>query len=414
MPAGDSAAGYGCRARRAFMNSTRFARLGRHLLLTAGLCGLLYGLDTALLAADTQVSIDWARAQQLFNKSKQGETLSPEDQAYLDRAKAERQKRAGKQAGKGSRQGSPPPAPRSRTGLIPLDQMTAQDHYKGQDGGLYGGGRNEPPALHLQAAMAESAKIVPLDADGKPSPKGKMVMLGMGMSNTTMEYSVFKQLADAEPAKSPWLVIVDGAQGGQDAAAWANNDAQTWRVVEQRLQAAGVTPKQVQAVWYKQARIAPARFGEFPKHNQELTEHIVKNLHLAKERYPNLRIAYLSTRIYAGYATTSLNPEPYAYENAFAVRDLLLKQIAGDPALNYDSAKGEVKSPLLLWGPYLWADGLNPRKSDGLVWKDVDFRENDRTHPSAESGREKVARLLLAFVKTDPTAKPWFLAGGAK
>ena len=41
-------------------------------------------------------------------------------------------------------------------------------------------------------------------------------------------------------------------------------------------------------------------------------------LNMAKERYPNLRVAYLSSRIYAGYATTPLNPEPYAYESAFS------------------------------------------------------------------------------------------------
>jgi hypothetical protein len=55
-----------------------------------------------------------------------------------------------------------------------------------------------------------------------------------------------------------------------------------------------------------------------------------------------------------------------------------------------------------------------PRKSDGLVWKAEDFRENDRTHPSVESGREKVAKLLLNFLKTDSTSTPWFLAGTAR
>jgi hypothetical protein len=33
---------------------------------------------------------------------------------------------------------------------------------------------------------------------------------------------------------------------------------------------------------------------------------------------------------------------------------------------------------------------------------------NDRTHPS-ESGREKVAMMLLEFLKTEPTAKNWFV-----
>ena len=79
-------------------------------------------------------------------------------------------------------------------------------------------GATEPPADHKKAALAAAAKIVPLDADGKPAPDGKIVLLGIGMSNTTMEYSRFKQLADADADKSPRLVIVDGAQGGQAAA----------------------------------------------------------------------------------------------------------------------------------------------------------------------------------------------------
>ena len=64
-----------------------------------------------------------------------------------------------------------------------------------------------------------------------------------------------------------------------------------------------------------------------------------------------------------GYAKVALSPEPYVYEEAFAMRWLIQDQIAGKPELNYDAAKGEVKSPLLLWGPYLWADGETPRKA---------------------------------------------------
>ncbi len=45
--------------------------------------------------------------------------------------------------------------------------------------------------------------------------------------------------------------------------------------------------------------------------------HIVMILNKLKKRFPNLRIAYLSSRIYAGYAKSALNPEPYAYESGF-------------------------------------------------------------------------------------------------
>ena len=118
----------------------------------------------------------------------------------------------------------------------------------------------------------------------------------------------------------------------------------------------------------------------------------------AKSRFPNLRIAYLSSRIYGGYATTPLNPEPYAYESAFAARWLIQKQIAGDRELQFDDRGGAAKAPLLLWGPYLWADGVKGRKSDKLVYRRDDLAQ-DGTHPS-QAGREKVAQLMLEFFKT--------------
>ena len=78
-----------------------------------------------------------------------------------------------------------------------------------------------------------------------------------------------------------------------------------------------------------------------------------------------------------------------------------------DPALNAEAAKGEVKAPVVLWGPYLWGDGTTPRK-DGLVWNRDDLRDNDGTHPS-DSGRQKVADMLMKFVHSDPYAKSWYL-----
>ena len=183
-------------------------------------------------------------------------------------------------------------------------------------------------------------------------------------------------------------------------------------MLDQRLEKAGVAHQQVQAAWVKQALAQPAGLGDFPKHAEALKRHMVGLLNKLREKFPNLRIAYLSSRIYAGYATTALNPEPYAYESAFAVRWLIADQMKGEPALNFDPEKGTVKSPLLLWGPYLWADGKKGRKTDDLVWQPEDLGP-DGTHPS-ESGRHKVAELLLGFMKTDPTAKLWFTAGGSR
>ena len=306
---------------------------------------------------------------------------------------------------------SPPPQGKSPTGLTPLCEMDSDDRYKGEDGGLYGEGRNEPPAAHAEAARRELAKIRPLDANGNPSPDGKIVLLSLGMSNTSQEFRSFKEMADRDPAKAPHVTVVNGAFGGMDVVAWAENRAGQWGTpwegAGRQLERAGVTAPQVQALWLKQAKMGPAQWGEFPAHARKMADGIATILNMCKERYPNLRIAYLSSRIYAGYATIPLNPEPYAYESAFSVRWLIQEQIKGDPKLNYDPARGPVRSPLLLWGPYLWADGTTPRKGDGLVWNRDDLAR-DGTHPSAESGMAKAGRLLLAFFQTDPFARAWY------
>ena len=65
------------------------------------------------------------------------------------------------------------------------------------------------------------------------------------------------------------------------------------------------------------------------------------------------------------------------------------------------------QAPLLLWGPYLWIDGVTPRQNDGLVWTRNDCA-SDGTHPSPASGRDKVGKLLLQFFKNDPTSRTWF------
>jgi hypothetical protein len=286
--------------------------------------------------------------------------------------------------------------------------MTADDRYKGEDGGLYGNGRNRPPDAHRKAALAALAAVRPLDADGRAAAGGKVVLVSISMSNATQEFSVFKRLADEDPARSPTLTIVDCAQGGQAMAEWVDPKARPWDVARRRLEAAGVALSQVQVAWIKLANKMPR--GDLRDHGKKLQADTLAVIQNAKALFPNLRIAYLSSRIYGGYAVTPLNPEPYAYESAFVVRWLIQDQVAGAAALNHDAARGPVKAPLLLWGPYLWANGATPRKADGLVYLREDLA-GDGTHPSA-SGRQKVARVMLEFFKTDPLARPWFAAHG--
>jgi hypothetical protein len=361
--------------------------------------------DAAAQAQDQNKDepIDFNKARMLLQKQRRGEKLTPEEEAYLRKAQAAR--RAGQGANPTQPQRRPTNVqPRETTGLKPLTEMTADDRYKGEDGGLYGGGRNTPPDEHRRAAEAALARIQPLDSAGKPAPDGRIVFVSISMSNATQEFSRFKRLADADSAKSGKLTIVDCAQGGQAMAEWVDPNARPWLEAMRRIESASVTPEQVQVAWIKLANKVPS--GDLKEHGGKLQRDTLAVIQNARAKFPNLQIACLSSRIYAGYAASNLNPEPYAYESAYVVRWLIQDQVKGKPELNWDASRGNVKAPVLLWGPYLWADGTTPRVSDKLTYSRDDLA-GDGTHPS-EQGRDKVARVMLEFYKTDPLARPWF------
>ena len=289
------------------------------------------------------------------------------------------------------------------TGLKPLTEMTAEDAYKGEDGGLYCGGMNEPPPAHLAAAQEALRKITPLDAQGKPSKDGKIVFISLGMSNTYGEFALFKEIADRDPVKSPDVLIVNCAIGGAGVSSWAKAQSGTWQKAADRLKEANVSPEQVQVAWIKHAEPGPSPDTVPLEYAKKVKEDLASSLAVTRSTFPNLRVAYLSSRIYGGYNIAGIrrvNPEPFAYETAFSVRWVIQDQINAEK-------KGKVDGPVLLWGPYLWADGVTPRKSDKLVWERKDLGE-DGVHPS-KIGGEKVAHLLLDFFKSDAGAKTWFL-----
>jgi len=316
--------------------------------------------------------------------------------------------------------------PTTSSRRVPLTDLGRGD-YLGFPGGLYPGG-NVMPTAHATAGLVRAVAIEPLDKEGHPSSRGRYVLLSIGMSNTTQEFCsqsselpcdtwTFTGRAVADPeVNQTTLAIVNGAMGGRAAPYWDSPaDRDYDRVRDTRLAPLGLAESQVQVVWLKLANMSPGVALPAPGADAFALEtqlgNVVRSL---KVRYPNLKQVFLSSRIYGGYATTNLNPEPYAYESGLAVKWLVEAQIrqmerggqasearAGD--LNYDGV-----APWIAWGPYLWADGMNPR-SDGLIWERSDLA-GDGTHPS-RSGESKVATTLLGFFKTSAETRCWFLAG---
>jgi len=308
--------------------------------------------------------------------------------------------------------------------IVPTHPLSVAGNwtYLGFPGGEYPDGQTMPSA-HRSAGLTRAQAIRPLDANGSPSSSGKIVMVSIGMSNTTQEFcnpdatnqcvsGTFVQQALADPAvQHQTLVLVDGAAGGQTADTWDSpTDPNYDRVRDTRLARSGVTEMQVQVAWVKVADAGPRLSLPDPGADAYVLEGSIGSIARAlKVRYPNIQLVFLSNRTYGGYATTTLNPEPFAYESGFAAKWVIAAQIAQMGAGTIDPRAGNLNynqlTPWLGWGPDLWANGTVSRP-DGLFWARTDFRD-DGTHPSS-TGVQKVGSLLLAFFKESPFSRCWF------
>jgi hypothetical protein len=293
----------------------------------------------------------------------------------------------------------------THTGRVPLSDLAGS--YRGFAGGLYRNGQSLRPPTHESVGLRIAREQVrPLDGNGAPDPvNGRIVLVSLGMSNTAREFDGFLDSVAPDPMVNPRVVLVNGARGGMTADQWQQLDSEAWQWMFAQIAEKGVTREQVQVMWVKvvlpgTGSNSPDPTDNFPSFQQTLKsqlETIARNL---KTNFPNVKIAYFSSRIRSYVSDTGLSPEPTAYESAFAVRWAIDDQIQESPDLSLTVA------PWMSWGPYLWADGLTPR-SDGLTYACADL-DPDFVHPVA-GAISKVVSQLRTFLATDPTATPWFL-----
>ncbi|MGA9598256.1 MAG: hypothetical protein WBV06_19030, partial [Acidimicrobiia bacterium] len=231
------------------------------------------------------------------------------------------------------------------TGQVPIMDL-GTDTYQGQEGGLYPGGSNEVPADHEALGLWRASQIVPRDAAGDPDPGGTIVLLSIGVSNTRMEWQNLRR--QAVDAVAPDVTIVNGSQPGEDVSTWQDVAGEPWIGIEGLLANNDVTPEQVQAAWIMlpESVDSVAEIPPFPEDAQTYRDELAVVVRNAMDHFPNLQVAYLSSRMYAGYNTTGRpNPEPLAYEEGFGVKWLIGDQIEGDLSLNTDERRGEVEAP---------------------------------------------------------------------
>ena len=312
----------------------------------------------------------------------------------------------------------------------PLTDFRLGQLYLGAFPGFLYEGSNEMPGDHAADGLIAASRVQPLDSQGNPSRFGKIVVVGIGMSNWTDEFcdsqtNCIPQSFLGSTQKNPLvdhraLVIVNCARPGEVADHWLNDKFKNYSYCKSRLTQNGVTEAQVQVILYKNALERPT---------QSLTATTVCNsqsrveachyeheigitARFIKRQYRNVQQMFLHSRIYAGYAPAgSLDPEPFAYEYGFATKWLIAAQIQQLRNGTVDDTAGPLdyaSAPWLAWGPYFWASGRTPR-NDGLTWVPQDFSLNDMTHPSP-SAVGKVSSMMVSFYLNSPYS-PWFTAG---
>jgi hypothetical protein len=311
----------------------------------------------------------------------------------------------------------------------PLTEYQPGQMYLAAFPGLLYDGSNVPPSDHDADGRIAAAQIRPLNSKGHPSAKGKIVVVGIGMSNWTIELCTgapsrsqcnqqsFMSLASSNLlVNKQSLVIVDCAIPRQVAKTWVDDTSLNYSACQNTLEGLGLTESQVQVVLYKDANASPkqsltsttACSTDFTTDACVYERYLGETARYLKKRYRNIQQIFLHSRIYAGYAEPgSLNPEPFAYEYGFSTKWFINAQISQIRSGVVDPVAGDLSyhvAPWISWGPYFWASGGTTRQ-DGLTWIPSDYKP-DMTHPAA-SGASKVAHLMLQFYLDSPYS-PWF------
>lgn len=290
--------------------------------------------------------------------------------------------------------------------VVALDDLRDGD-WKGVEGGLYPGRSNECPADHLDGGRQLAKRLLPLDPLGRPAADGVIVCAAIGFSFTNQVFEAFLPLAGADPEFAPQVRFIDATAPKYDLSELADPSNEYWTdLLVEQLHRQGVSPAQVQVVWILEGVKEPD--GAFPDdvdHVADLWAATLVNLHSKLE---NARLAFLSPVHWQGWSLHPVAEEPRYFEQGFAVREVIARQLAGEPALAWE--EGSFRAPWLAWGPYLWTDGVEPR-SDGLAMACTDYNW-DGSHLS-DAGRAKLAARLHHFLKSHRACTPWSVVPGS-
>jgi len=283
-----------------------------------------------------------------------------------------------------------------------LARFTEGRKYRDEfETGLYPGGTNDMPQEHRRAGERIAATIRPLATGGAlDESTGHILALVLGHSNCAMYFAALQQhLARQRDKLHPRFELLNAAVDGQQLPEILTLCGGVWDRAQSLLDRPGYSQRQVQVLFLhttyhgaRNRRQTPP--GPFPDTMQAMQRDLNALLRHCVERFPNLKLAYLTCDGFRHFTRF----EPHVYREAFAVKWLIESQLGGDAGTRFEGP--DRRLPWLTWGPYVWDNR----------WDRSYF--TDRVHP-APKAQEIFAEAYGEHLRQDPVARPWFLAPAA-
>lgn len=297
------------------------------------------------------------------------------------------------------------------TGLISLVDLQTGFYLGEFQGGLYPGGSNTMPLSNLNKGIKVAKSIRPLDSLGNIDyVNGKVYLACFGSSTSVQPFKKYQeQLADAEGLNNCFKTILCNHVGGIENMTIDNTGY--WEDIDiEKLIPAGATREQIQVGWMMNSSREDSIY-DMPLQADSIRAKYVRAFQALSFIYPNLKILYLTSPYYGGYADTlddnfMVNQEPCSYHSSFATKWVIEDQMFGDPALRYKEPGRMV--PFLSWGPHVWADGMRANTYDGLYWDCADFKFDGAGIHLNDGGKEIFGNMIYDFFLNDTIASFWY------
>ncbi len=264
-------------------------------------------------------------------------------------------------------------------GFIPLTDLGA-GYYMGYQGGLFPGGSNTDPNPHFNDGKNISKQIKPLDTlNNIDYINGMIALIGIGASVASDPFNVWKEEMNATdwPGVNKCLNTKGNFIGGKTMNDMLDPESDYWSNFLSGLANKNIAPNQVQVAWM--LLMSETDTNDLDYFIDTVSSQYIYILHKLLDICPNLQQVFISGMHYSGYTAPEHKRynyirEPYAYWNNLAIKNVIGRQINGDTALIYSGAGKN--APFITWGPYFWADGINPRMTDSLTWTCDNFRDD--------------------------------------